>query len=272
MRTTLINVLAMTLALAMFAACGEDAAVEPVADTATVDAPESAVSVYEAAVNNPLRPTADRNRDAGRKPAGVLEFMAIEPGMTVLDMYSGSGWYAEVIAHVVGSDGKVIAHSNEAYKNFVGDALEERFAAGRVAQVEILMAANNHLSLEEDSLDAVMLAQAFHDMYHEDIGNDWELLDRVAFLAELRKGLKPDGIVAIIDHTALAGSPPETGDTLHRIDPELVIANMEAAGFIFEASSDLLKNPDDDLTQAVFAKDIRGKTDRFIIRFRNTKQ
>jgi len=272
MRTTLFTVLATTLALALFAGCGEDAAVEPAAEIATIDSPESAVSVYEAAVSNPLRPAADRDRDAGRKPADVLEFMGIEPGMTVLDMYSGGGWYAEVIAHVVGSEGRVIAHSNEAYKNFVGDALEERFAAGRVAQVEILMAANNNLSLEEDSLDAVMLAQAFHDMYHEDIGNDWELLDRVAFLAELRKGLKPDGIVAIIDHTALAGSPPETGDTLHRIDPELVIANMEAAGFIFEASSDLLKNPDDDLTQAVFAKDIRGKTDRFIIRFRNTKQ
>ena len=97
----------------------------------------------------------------------------------------------------------------------------------------------------------------------------WPLLDGIAFLEELRKGLKPGGIVGIIDHRAAAGAPPETGDSLHRIDPVLVIANMEAAGFIFEGESNLLANPDDDLTKSVFAPDIRGNTDRFVMRFRN---
>ena len=130
------------------------------------------------------------------------------------------------------------------------------------------MAENNHLMLEADSLDAVFMSMSFHDLYHEDVENGWEKIDGPAFLAELNKGLKHGGIVAILDHYAEAGAPPETGETLHRIDPALVIANMEAAGFVLEAQSDLLRNPDDDHSKIVFAPEIRGKTDQFAMRFR----
>lgn len=261
------------LALALIAGCGQQAS-EPVAAEAEATAvaeaavAEPAISIYDAAVASEARPESDRSRDAGRKPAEVLDFLGIEPGMSVLDMFSGGGWYAEVIAHVVGDSGRVIAHSNQAYKAFVGDALEERFGTGRVAHAEILMAENNHLVLDADSLDAVMLGLSFHDLYNEDAEGSWELIDLPAFLAELKKGLKPGGIVAVIDHYAVAGAPPETGDTLHRIDPALVIANMEAAGFVLDGQSDILRNPDDDLSQIVFAPDIRGKTDRFVMRFK----
>lgn len=255
------------LVLALVSACGQEA-VQPAATEPVPDVTAPTVSIYEAALSNPLRPAADRERDAGRKPAEVLAFLGIVPGMSVLDMFTGDGWYSEVIAHVVGEGGKVIAHSNEAYKNFVGDALEQRFGSGRVSQVEILMAENNHLVLQADSLDAVLMSMSFHDLYHVDAEHGWEKIDGPAFLAELRKGLKRGGIVAIIDHTAVAGSPPETGDTLHRIDPALVITRMEAAGFVLDGQSDILKNPDDDLGQVVFAPEIRGKTDRFVMRFK----
>ena len=79
------------------------------------------------------------------------------------------------------------------------------------------------------------------------------------------------GIVGVIDHHADAGAPPETGDTLHRIDPAIVMAGMEAAGFDFEKQSDILRNPDDDLSKTVFAPELRGKTDRFLMRFRRPK-
>ncbi len=270
-RIHIVSLLMFSCAMTSLAGCGDNASTATTNNTAEPETTvtETAVSVYAAALDNPLRPEADKSRDAARKPAEVLEFIGIAPGMTVLDMFTGGGWYSEIIAHVVGPGGQVYAHSNEAYKNFVGDALEERFADGRVPQVSILMAENNTLALEENSLDAVMMGLSFHDMYHEDVENGWPLLDGVAFLAELKKGLKPGGIVGIIDHRAAAGAPPETGDSLHRIDPALVIANMEAAGFVFEAESDLLANPDDDLTKTVFTPDIRGKTDRFILRFRN---
>lgn len=259
--------LCSVLIVTLVSACGQEAA-EPAAAEPAVAVTAPAASIYAAALSNALRPDADRERDAARKPGEVLEFAGITPGMTVLDMFTADGWYSEVIAHVVGPSGRVFAHSNAAYKNFVGNALEERFGAGRLPQVEILMAENNHLKLEADSLDAVVMSMSFHDLYHEDAENGWEKIDGPAFLAELAKGLKPGGIVVILDHYADAGAPPETGETLHRIDPALVIANMEAAGFVFEAQSDILRNSDDDHSMIVFAPEIRGKTDQFVMRFR----
>ena len=277
MNKTTIRALTSFLALVLISACGQRAA-EPAAAVSEAK-PEAAAtsevapqpSIYDAALANELRPEADRARDAGRKPGEVLEFFGIGPGMSVLDMFSGGGWYAEVIAHVVGEDGRVIAHSNQAYKAFVGEALEERFNTGRLPQAEILMAENNQMTLETDSLDAVMLGLAYHDVYNDDAEGGWEFIDGPAFLAELKKGLKPGGLIAVIDHYAEAGAPPETGNTLHRIDPALVIANMEAAGFVLDGQSDMLRNADDDHSQTVFAPDLRGKTDRFIMRFRNPR-
>jgi len=266
------------LAFAYLSGCGQQAPepaaiaassgsmARPAAETMST---ESNASFYEAAVARDARPDSDRDRDAQRKPAAVLEFLGIVPGMTVLDMFTGGGYYAEIISGVVGEEGKVIAQSNQAYLGFVGDAFKERFDSGRLANVEVLMAENNELSLEADSLDAVMLVLSFHDLYHSDPENGWPRIDGPAFLAELMKGLKPGGIVAIIDHYAEAGAPAETGDTLHRIDPAIVVTDMEAAGFVLDGQSDLLRNPNDDLTKIVFAPELRGKTDRFMMRFKN---
>ena len=54
---------------------------------------------------------------------------------------------------------------------------------------------------------------------------------------------------------------------MHRIDPATVRADFEKAGFVLEAESDLLANPEDDHTTNVFAPEIRGKTDRFVMKF-----
>ena len=57
-------------------------------------------------------------------------------------------------------------------------------------------------------------------------------------------------------------------DTLHRIDPAAVKTEVEAVGFKFVGESDVLHNPADPHTVAVFDKSIRGRTDQFIFKFR----
>jgi predicted methyltransferase len=228
----------------------------------------AASSIYEQAVSSSTRLAGDTARDAGRKPAAVLEFMGIEPGDTVLDMFSGGGYYSELLSLVVGADGKVVAQTNEAYIGFVGDEFSQRYAGDRLANVEVLMAENNSLQLAGDQFDAIIMMLAYHDVYHEDIENGWPKIEVAAFLAELKESLKSDGIVGVVDHAADAGAPAETGNTLHRIDPARVIADFTAAGFVLDGKSDLLRNSDDDHTMLVFDPSIRGKTDRFILRFR----
>jgi len=260
--------LAVLLLTVGIAACGQDAR-DQSAGSAEEAADGTAVVVdYAAAIANPGRPEADRARDADRKPAEVLEFFGIEPGMVVLDMFSGGGYYTEILAYVVGDDGRVYAHSNEAYLEFVGDEFEQRYANDRLSNVEVLMAENNELSLEPGSLDAVMLVLSFHDLYFAAPDDGWPAFDIPALLQELYSGLKPGGIVGIVDHYAEAGAPSETGGTVHRIDPAIVIDAMEAAGFVLDGQSDVLRNPADDYSKIVFDPELRGKTDRFVLRFR----
>ena len=77
---------------------------------------------------------------------------------------------------------------------------------------------------------------------------------------------KPE--LPLVDHAAAAGSPRETGNTLHRIDPDIVVSELTEAGFVLDGTSDLLRNTTDDLSLNMADPSIRGRTDRFVMRFR----
>ena len=62
-----------------------------------------------AAVNDAARPAADKERDANRKPAEVLAFAGVKPGMVVAELGSGGGYYTRLLAKSVGGNGKVLA-------------------------------------------------------------------------------------------------------------------------------------------------------------------
>jgi len=191
--------------------------------------------------------------------------------MAVLDLYSGGGYYSELLSYIVGAGGSVTAHSNAAYLDYVRDEVAARYADDRLANVTVLMAENNELALEPASFDAMLLILTFHDFYFVDAEQGWPRIDTPALLGELYGALKPGGIVGIVDHCATPGAPRETGDSLHRIDPAIVIADMQAAGFELEASSNLLRNADDDHSRIVFDPEVRGRTDRFVLRFRKPR-
>jgi len=260
------NRITTIMALAAFAICVETAAAQ--AQSAAENVSKTTGSIYQQAVMRTDRTDADRARDAGRKPGEVLAFFAIEPGMTVLDMFSGGGYYTELLSRVVGDDGKVIAHTNQIYARFVGEEATNRYADDRLGNVEILSAENNELGLPSNTYDAVMMVLAYHDIYWVAPENGWPKIDGPKMLAELHSGLKPGGMLAVVDHYAATGSPPETGGTLHRIDPQIVISEIESAGFVLEARSDVLRNMDDDHSKAMSDPEIRGKTDRFVLKFR----
>jgi len=267
-RTGIFIAIGTVFALAV-SACGKHADEEHAAAHVAEEAPAApATSIYEDAVANDARPETDRARDAGRKPAEVLEFLAITPGMTVLDMFSGGGYYTEILSHLVGDSGHVIAQSNEAYLQFVGDEFEERYLGGRLSNAQVLMAENNELTLAPESLDAVMLVLSFHDLFYAAPDDGWPAFDVPGFLAELHTGLRAGGIIGIIDHYAAEGASSDTGGTTHRIDPAIVVATMTEAGFELDGQSDMLRNPNDDYDKGVFDPELRGKTDRFVMRFR----
>jgi len=212
------------------------------------------------------RAAEDRARDAGRKPAEVIAFLGIGPGMTVVDLIAGAGYYSEVLSLAVGPEGKVYAHNTETSLR-VRDganrrALEARLADGRLGNVERLDRELADLGLEADSLDAALTALNFHDVY-----NAAGEAAAIGFLRRVYELLKPGGVLGLIDH---AGNGSDADAALHRIDESKARAAAEKVGFEIE-TSDLLRNPDDDRSNTVFDPAIRGKTDRFLFRLRKPK-
>jgi predicted methyltransferase len=250
-------------------ACAPPAAAPEETVVAAAEAASYSDAAVRAAVASPDRSETDRADDAARRPGDVLAFFEIEPGMTVLDLLAGGGYHTEILSRVVGEQGRVLCHNNEPYIAFVGEALEERFAGGRLANVERIVADVNALALDPGSLDAVVFVLGYHDIYYAPEDGSWPAIDRDGLLARLYDGLRPGGVLGIVDHVAAAGSDPaDTGNRIHRIDPALVRDQVEAVGFALEAESDVLRHPEDDHTTLVFDEVIRRKTDRFVFRFR----
>ncbi|MFC3050797.1 class I SAM-dependent methyltransferase [Kordiimonas pumila] len=219
------------------------------------------------ATKDPRRSLEDRGRDLARKPLKVLRFVGIQPGMTVVDLNSGGGWYTEILSRAVGESGKVYAHNGPVYWNFVKDNTAKRYGGGRLPNVTLLHEGTEELiGVPEASVDVVMTVLAYHDYWYN---NEARMApeDIPAILASIHKALKPGGAFVVVDHVAPAGSGTEAGDKYHRIDPAIVKEQVLAAGFAFAGESDALANPDDDHIKSPFDPSIRGKTDRFIFKF-----
>ena len=221
-----------------------------------------------AAIANPQRPAQDLEKDIDRKPARVLSFFAIEPGMTVLDLFSGGGYYTEMLNSIVGDDGKVIAHTNEAYIPFVGEIYQTRYADGRLANTETIISEADDLQLDENSLDAVLMVLTWHDFLYADAENNWNSIDEDLLLAKLCTAMKPGAVLGLIDHAANSGGDAaQVAQELHRIDPQVVRDTFAGSCFKLEGEAGFLSNSEDDHTLTMFDKDIRGKTDRFVFKF-----
>ena len=256
---------ALPLGLSMLLFVGGCAGNGSAADPAAPSRASSAA--IAAAVADPRRPAADVARDAGRKPQALLEFAGLAPGMNLLDMFAGGGYYTELAAYVVGPQGKVVAYNNTGYAMVAAKQIASRYADGRLADVEQLTSENNETQLPAATFDVVLFVLSYHDVYYLDGERGWTLIDRPRLLKEVFDSVRSGGKVVVVDHVAQAAMPPEQVRQLHRIDPALVKADFQAAGFRFDAESDVLRNPDDDFNVVAMAPHVRGKTDRAVLRF-----
>lgn len=229
------------------------------------------VADYAAVLADPGRPAADKNDDAARKPAEVLAFAQIRPGDTVLEMEAGRGWYSEILSTALGPNGKLIIQYPPEFA--YGDAaFKARTDAGRLKNAVITKTAFDKLPATDNSVDVVLWILGPHELYFTPRNAQPGVLGDVnKTYAEIKRVLKPGGVFIAMDHAADAGAPTSTGQTIHRIDPAVVLASAKAAGLEFVDKSDVLANPKDDRTKMVFDATVRRHTDQFLFRFRKAK-
>lgn len=223
--------------------------------------------LVSAAGADPVRPAADVARDAARQPSKMRSFAGVKPGDRVADFMAGGGYFSRVLAQAVGPAGHVYAFvPDEELKNCDASETDGALALGHdhaYGNVDLLAGPVNAFAAPEP-LDVVWTAQNYHDLHDPFMGP----ADIAAVNRHIYAALKPGGVFLVIDHVAQAGSGLRDTNTLHRIDPETIVREVEAAGFTLEARSDALHNPADAHTLIVFDPAIRGHTDQIVLKFR----
>lgn len=252
----------------MIAACASQPG-PPTASQPTASRPASSTggSGLAAALSSANRPQEDKDRDADRKPAELLTFFGVKPGMTALDIIALGGYVTEALSAAVGPQGKVYAQNPpialQLRDGMYAKAITERLANNRlpnVVRVDGDLPASAQIS--PGSVDVAITAMNYHDV--RNAGADTAL----GFMRAVHVMLKPGGVFGVTDHV---GNDGANNTALHRIPKHFLLEDAKAAGFIVEAESDLLAHPGDDHTKVVFDPALRGKTDQFTVRLRKPK-
>src|SRR5262245_18877381 len=228
MRVTGSRVPTLILALLAMAACRRGPA--PVAPPAS----------YASVVDAPDRSAEDRKLDAGRKPADLLAFAGIRPGMRVAEISAGGGYTTELLARAVAPSGTVYGQNSR----FILDRFAEKPLSERLARpamrnvVRVDRDFDDPLPPDARNLDAVVLVLFYHDLV-------WIGTDRGKMNRAIVDHLRPGGLYVIVDHSARPGSGSGDVQTLHRIEESVVRDEVARAGFRLVRMADFLRNPAD---------------------------
>jgi predicted methyltransferase len=198
----------------------------------------------------------------------LIHFAGIKTGATVIDVYPGDGDWTRLFSDLVGSEGRVYSFVPAEVAHFRNDPvgrmrdLSQEPGRGNVEAVSANVVA---LADVTQPADVLWLHLFYHDLHTPLIqagGATAAEFNRVVYAR-----LKPGGSYVIIDHASSAGTGTSDTASLHRIDPATVRSEVEAAGFVLDAESNLLAKKADPHSVKVFDDSIKGETDRFAYRF-----
>jgi predicted methyltransferase len=249
------------------------------ADHAASKAPDTTAAIA-AAVQDPGRPLTQQAFDAATKPGDALAFARIKPGQTVVEFIPGDGYYTRIISKLVGPRGKFYA-----FVPFAGAINAEtlRRQQKNVEQpVDAILALENlpHYPnlftiwqfIGQDKGTIAVPAQAdvvwtanYPTLYVEKL-TATKAKDLPGVHKAIFAEIKPGGYYVVSGARSTAGTGYAQAENLGRVDPEVVKADLIAAGFVLDAESNALANPNDDHTQP--ASTFNGGADRFLLRFK----
>jgi predicted methyltransferase len=217
------------------------------------------------AVDAADRTAEDRALDAGRKPAELLAFLGIGPGMRVAELGAGGGYTAELLARVVGPTGRVYGQNSKLLlERFAEKPWSERLQRPAMTRVVRLdRPFDDPFPPEVRDLDAVLLVLFYHDTV-------WMKVDRAQMNRAIFDALVPGGVYGVVDHSAKAGAGVADVESLHRIEESVVKSEVLAAGFELAGEGGFLREPGDARDWSASprtAGERRGQSDRFVLRF-----
>lgn len=160
------------------------------------------------------------DREAWQKPDQVMDALRVAEGSAVADLGAGGGWFTIRLARRVGPNGVVYA---EDIQRLMIEAIERRVQREGLTNVRAVLGDGTDPRLPTGGLDAVMIVDAFHEIPAE---------ERVAFLKNVGRTLKPTGLIGIIDYREGEGGPGPGPE--ERVAPGVIIETARAAGLTLD--------------------------------------
>ncbi|MFU8816452.1 MAG: class I SAM-dependent methyltransferase [Pseudomonadales bacterium] len=218
----------------------------------------------EAAMASDIRTPEERARDANRKPVETLQFFGLEPNMRVLELLPGGGWYTKLLAPVLADEG-------ELYVAIGTGTVASMVEAGTLENVNVVEIQGemarpegqrriqfDGLRIPVEDIDLVLTFRNMHNFTEE---------GRRGLNAEAFRVLDSGGHYGVVDHTR-RHMQADDSENWRRMDPVLMIKEVQEAGFEFVDFSPVHYRPDDELRYEVGRKTVTGNTDRFTLLFR----
>jgi len=232
------------------------------------------------------RVPANRERDAWRHPKETLLFFGLEPGMTVMEVWPGGGWYTEILAPVLREGGgRLLAASWDpaSDSDYVKKALagyqaklEARPDVYDKVEVTALQYPTAMDPIAPGSVDLVLTFRNIHNWMPRDAARP--------MLEAMFKALKPGGLLGVVEHRASTDQPQDLQAKSGYVREDYAVELIESVGFRLEAASEVNANPADtrDYEGGVWTlpPSLRhgerdrerflaiGESDRFTLRFR----
>ena len=213
----------------------------PAAASATpATAPDSTAAALQQAVNGHWRSPANQARDQYRHPVETLQFFGIRPGMTVIELSPGGGWYTEILAPFLYAHGHLIEAAPATAAKFGAKLKADPTVYGHIAKI-IPFAPPYQVNLGADnSADMVLTFRNTHDW----LNHSPATLDAV-FQAAFHV-LKPGGVFGITEHRAKPfADAVDSAKALHRLPEDYLIALALKTGFRVAGVSEINANPTD---------------------------
>ena len=191
----------------------------------------------------------DRARDTWRHPAETLAFFQIEPGMTVVDYMPAGGWYTRVIVPYLGAQGSYIALNPELHPELTGYWDMYRGTAAKFPAEAREWVGEGHAKVIGANTDddlAALAGTADRALIFREIHNMRRFGWLHDSLVTMRRLLKDDGLLGVVQHRAKADAPVDyiLGDNGYQREED-VIKLFEAYGFELVDKSEINANPAD---------------------------
>jgi len=162
-------------------------------------------------------------RDEWQRPEQVVELLECRPGMTAVDLGTGTGYFLSYLSKAVGHRGHVLALDVDPG---LMEAMPARLEQEELQNVQPRLVTPGDPALEPHSVDRILIVNTWH-----------HISNRVSYAEKLLAGLRPGGLLLIVDFTmdSPEGPPPRL-----RLTNDTVLRELEAAGFTVEVVEESL--------------------------------